>query len=1456
MPGELKITTDTNGLFSDGGIPLDERGEFVVKAQLRLVAREFEHPVLAYLQDEARDIYASLLTTCEERIAGVLDRAREMDKSLFMSIPRGDDLRKANGRPGRPKSSKGPPSAEDRKRQAEARTWGARGGKFYINSKGHKVYGTKPPEGDTTFREMSDKEVAQHVQKMINPTVFMGVDEKVVDAYVAAGVFTPDDAHTIQWFRKQFIDGDGGLIDQLKAEDPDFDESMQDAAMKINGMKLAQFMHEFFVENVVDAGNTQEEAEEAWSELAEKYEKGVNDARVQAALKQRAIEFEANINEVNLAIEGLRAATDNLHDDILDDPNSADSALKIMSVMQGLSMMFIAGKGQVAKRQSDDKFGTIHMKGTLQVNLEPLTNCTADFGEETKYAKAKVNLMRMNLAQLMAMYAGALMQDTRKQNGDFDPDAIAKGQSDEEKTIVADLIEKVINKKMNADHRVPKAEVDNVISSARAIAAEVAKMVGDFNKGQVPGLEKMFKDQNFSAEKLLDKSSEEGIGKVRKEILSSQQEREMLLKAQQDDSVEALPSAMEGGFWSYSQKQWDAITKKQAVDKGEPWKQSSPPRPFSWQGQAVNWIQKVKRGILAYDMGMGKTACVIASSCALMDQKKIKRSILILPPVLMEQWPKEIATYAPGIKPEEILDLSPYSLEERKMMLDSDAARNAKFIIMSSGTLCDPKDDTKDEANDGTGGMDNEFVDAMNKLDDTAVFVDEVHTGGYKTGSDDENRKSVRNRLLGRMLGNDTDNPREYAIGMTGTPMPNSAMDTFNITDLFAKGKVGNRDQWSGTLSSTTFDEDTGMRIPTNPDKVKELQQRLKPYVFSKLVSDDDVRPQLAQWLPPDPAQVRQDLKPSEKKGQNGYSQRDYFKRGGVIEKMANEKLAQILKNREKAGKEDLPEGMIQMIYKGLIVNMSRQAAISPALIDSTYGEDDPAPKIDRCVNDVVEHFNGGWGKKGEPIVIFGSTVRQFQLMKRRLMKAGIDPNLMGEISNNTATLDRAHIQDATNDGKIKIVFVGIKSGGAGLNLQKASNHMMFLDNPWTPADKKQALGRVQRVQQKKQVRVTTYSMPDTYDSVMEDKLAEKQVMSDMLTRDEDLDKLVRLTNENIAYITGRQKGSKAGGPRKMSSKMLEDLYETLVDNGEHDVGDMLTKKEWNDVEVNRAAQKKLPPALRAEYDQAKDRLDWRKKRADRQQGARLSGMQSLLNEYEKKYGKDKQKMPTETMKRVEKIERVIAKMKGIEQPSYKRTEKPPTKAEERAASKKTAAAREKVSRDEKTAKTKPVKVPKDQRGKATDDHDGLMAAAKSKKFDAATRYKVAKDALKSARTPKERAAAQKLVDKLKGSAPSKAPKKAEKPAKAGAAGALPKPKKAKHGYKVTSTKKIHGVPEYELALVHGMLRKTKAKDMASFLKKEIKPNWDAKTDGKYTEEKAAKVAKKWLNALKKDGHI
>lgn len=650
------------------------------------------------------------------------------------------------------------------------------------------------------------------------------------------------------------------------------------------------------------------------------------------------------------------------------------------------------------------------------------------------------------------------------------------------------------------------------------------------------------------------------------------------------------------------------------------------------------------------------TPTVIAFRESLAAQGKDVPAICFLPPSLMEQWPGQVAKFAPEHK-DNILNLSGLSLAERKEALQSDMAKKAKYIFISTGTLTGdvPDPNATEDENDGTGGSDHEMVKILQGLEG-AVFIDEAHQGGYKRAG------NTRHEIAKAVM-----QDREYAFGMTATPMPNDPMDLYHLANLFAPGSVGDQELWSGRMAGVAWNEEKGSYDVSNPEHIADLNKRLKPFVFYKSINDPDVVEDMGKGLTerkgvheseemwPDEG----DLAISEHvNSENGLSQHHYFKEGGVIDTMVKLRIDRLVRDREERirnGEEGLDsynEGMLSLMAGGMKVMLQRQASISPALIDPTYRRADGGvahtPKMKALCDDIVTHFsNGGQGgDDAKPLVVFCSFPQKaYPLVRKALAERGVDPSLIETIAGDVAPAERGYMQDKLNKGHSKVLLVGTMSGGAGLNLQEAANKTLFLDEPWNPAAKRQAIGRVWRTGQNNPVHEKTYRTVGTYDSVLEQKLAGKQAMVGALLGKQMPTEQTFSTDTSIKELLGRVQGDSSfsegqikaimenakhydlsASPHKDAEKFLDENWKQIAgDGGRGGAGASFTDA---DFKPNKAAQedlkKKGAHSLTKEFDEKEFRGQWELDR-DTRRSKQSHQMAQLMEKVHRDKGNDEE---------------------------------------------------------------------------------------------------------------------------------------------------------------------------------------------------------------------------------------
>lgn len=1159
-------------LFGDG---VAYGAAFLVKAQVRLAVRPARLPVAQDIIDKSCAVVNARYASLNADLFEILKHA-DARKSLGLFVLDGglnqnDLLMKADAKAqkniSKPGGAGSPPkrpavnqSGQQRapkgsggqgnyqRKEMDTARAGSRGGKWYLNASGKVVYGTKP-SGDSS-RDLSPEEVQTHL-KHYRPSPFMGLssgDQMLINYLMdpknqKLHGFTEEDVGFLeQWYgSKDNKTGQwtGGLLHEGFADAFGADLTGKDlSSMKFNQAELTggqwvsfqeasyAYLKACFEEN----GHDFEDVQPHLDALFSRYENMKQNPKLQEALEQVGHEVERSQYEFFLKAADHEDDMKDFGNVVTAESSPDKQARTLGAALAALDLLFIPGKGDTNKRAN--------LKGVVAPNAEYFKRDSPDARNALLVDPKR--LAALPVSQLMAIAIGANMYacwdaDQRKYNL-TDVDKIGFDHNELGRAAFRRLSDKL---KLNEATR---GIIERQITNASVV---LANKLNQANSGE----DQVFKEfVRQGSDVLKDEETAEAIQKRHDQWLKV---RDAALAAQKDDNFD-IPDTMADGVLGGSLQKKPKAHQQVKDAEGNPTGEHF--QLFQHQRQSINWMLAVKRGILALDAGMGKTPTVIAFMEHLKSKSpgQHKPAILFLPPSLMNQWPDEIASYAPHAK-DKILNLSGLSLEARKVALQSPLAKKAEYILISTGTLNGggkPEHGQTEQENDDTGGTDSELT-AMLKSLDGALFIDEVHQGGFKTEG------TVRNKIATDVIGD-----REHAFGMTATPMPNGPMDLFNLTNMFAPGSVGEKDEWEGSLHGTQYNSDTDQWEVTNPQALVELRTRTRPFVMHKLITDPDVQKDMKGSMQPltsAPQSVHID---------ENHPMYKYVAPGGIIDNMVESRIQEL----EEARDEPYNSRTRQKLSNLLAVNFHRLCNISPEIIDPDYKG--PSPKIDRVISDIIAHFKGGLGSEDKPLVLFSSFPQKaFPLLRKRLAAEGIDPSLVGEIHGGKSARERAFEQDMTNQGKRKILLVGTMSGGAGLNLQKKANKIMFLDEPWHPAAKRQAQGRVWRTGQKNPVQELNYriSLPQgvSWDEKVAEKLGGKQSMVTAMLSDVDISTFDfgQSADHAIDQLLGSSKDIKNISKRKKQkvnvdavklSQHLKDYYaEEFQDTNEDNDSDL-----------------------------------------------------------------------------------------------------------------------------------------------------------------------------------------------------------------------------------------------------------------------------------------------------------
>ncbi len=399
---------------------------------------------------------------------------------------------------------------------------------------------------------------------------------------------------------------------------------------------------------------------------------------------------------------------------------------------------------------------------------------------------------------------------------------------------------------------------------------------------------------------------------------------------------------------------------------------------------------------------------------------------------------------------------------ERLRRLQEDAT-TAHFVIAGYSTLLNKME-----------------FDAIARLDG-AVLMDE----GKVFGNDNKTAKAAKKLL----------EDRQYGWILSATPVTNYPDTFFHTMSVVRPGELGPINRFKKAHLQTKTDEETGKKVFVGFKGLEKLKDRTEHLVFRKQKIDMDVN----VALPPIDAINRQYEMPDE--------QKVYY------EAAKCDALARLMAVQDR---ENITFNEKRNILRA--IHHMRQMAISPELADPFYAG--PAPKIDEAEAIITEHLASD---PEHPVIVFSSFKTPFDILWKRLLKAGVPDHQMGRITGGMTDRMRTAVKQGINDGSIKVGFIGTAAGGYGLNLQERANTMIFLHDPWTPSEKEQAIARVWRSGQRLKVQVFNLAMKNTVDNHIQDLLAKKKYLATCILDGEDgfQEGNTKLTFEDLLQLIG-----------------------------------------------------------------------------------------------------------------------------------------------------------------------------------------------------------------------------------------------------------------------------------------------------------------------------------------------
>ena len=563
------------------------------------------------------------------------------------------------------------------------------------------------------------------------------------------------------------------------------------------------------------------------------------------------------------------------------------------------------------------------------------------------------------------------------------------------------------------------------------------------------------------------------------------------------------------------------------------------------QIKGISMLTNKGTGLLAYDVGVGKTACGIVATINQIQTGRAKKPIICVPKAVYKNWIKSIHQLFPEIKVNELGNLSKdywkdgMKIEDGTISVctyeglenigfneqeEAEIQEDVEFGAMESSDDGEKKSKRK-AASDSEKNA--ELVGEMSRTRDKGVQFSEL---GFDHITVDEVH-NFRNlfkmpKHMDKKGESEAGESNEFdGLGSGGKPS-NRAKKLFAITQLIQRHNDGRN---TFLLSATPF-----QNSPTEVysilsymarDKLKEMGfYSLEQFVhnFCKVQREYVVKANRVTEAPV----VKGFENLSELHGLlTNYMDKVDGEEAGVVrpykrmhapeleltdlQKAIIDKCSEYIEEQEKLPKDDRDDG-----YMFRAMNAMKNCALSPALVNPEFIPDgyeapdmsefvDSSPKLKFTCDSIIAQYKKN--PQNGQIMYMPSGVEQFPQVKNYLIKHGIPKEAIATVAG-AATTDNAldARQDVFNEfndveGKCKVI-IGSSTIKEGCNLQGNTTTIYCTQLDWNPTDVQQLWGRGWRQGNKQGiVHCVTPLMHDSLDPMIYQKHDEKSSRTDDL---------------------------------------------------------------------------------------------------------------------------------------------------------------------------------------------------------------------------------------------------------------------------------------------------------------------------------------------------------------------
>lgn len=502
---------------------------------------------------------------------------------------------------------------------------------------------------------------------------------------------------------------------------------------------------------------------------------------------------------------------------------------------------------------------------------------------------------------------------------------------------------------------------------------------------------------------------------------------------------------------------------------------------FPHQRAGVDWMVKARRGLLADEPGLGKTAQAIRALKRLQEKEEVFPALIVCPNTLKTNWAREFDKWWPGVNVQ-VIKGTP--AQRRKAFETKADVYVINWESLRTHSRLSPYGSIALARCTDCGGHDPKITIArcevhpreLNAINFKAVVADEIHRS--------KDPKSKQTRALWSASG---DADIRYAL--TGTPIANDVVDLWAILHWLDNKEWPSKTKWIDRYVNS-FPNVFGALVVLGlkPAMEAEFYAGINPRMRRML------KTKVLPWLP----EVINDRRDVEM----GTKQAKAYKQ--MLENM----MALLDSSEGSAFGEFEPE---QDMLDGEVIVASNPMVQAGRLVQfsSAYGQielteegekmilSDPSCKVDALMEDIK---NGDFGE--DSVAVCAVSRQLIELLSARMTKEKIPHGL---ITGAQDEFERQQAIDNFQSGRIKWILFTAQAGGVGVTLT-AARRLVMLQRPWSLVDYKQAIDRVHRIGSEihDSIIITDYVTEGTIEEKVIETLGAKDYNFQQIVRDKE----------------------------------------------------------------------------------------------------------------------------------------------------------------------------------------------------------------------------------------------------------------------------------------------------------------------------------------------------------------